>query len=71
MSMWCMRAFGPSNPQIHLGLRDRAMLLLSSNTAFRGDSTRHVLWSDLFGKSQPMPTIADNAELAVSGLPMK
>lgn len=66
MSLWALRSFGPSPAQIHMGLRDRAMLLLSTNIAFRGDSTRQVLWSDLFCKLQPMPTISEDAELDVS-----
>lgn len=41
MSLWC-------------ALRDRAMLLLSAATAFRGDSARMLLWSDLFKTEVPM-----------------
>jgi hypothetical protein len=32
-------------------LRDRAMLLMSAQTAFRGESARILLWSDLFQSS--------------------
>ena len=31
-----------------LAMRDRAMLLLATQTAFRGDNTRHLLFSDLY-----------------------
>lgn len=44
---WCLTDFkGPSN--IYIGLRDRGMLLTSCSVAFRGDSTRNLLLSDLF-----------------------
>jgi hypothetical protein len=36
-----------------VGLRDRAMLLLSTTTAFRGASCRAVELSDLFPSSLP------------------
>ncbi|KAJ7036873.1 hypothetical protein C8F04DRAFT_1335282 [Mycena alexandri] len=35
-------------------MRDRAMLLTSSSTAFRGDSSRSLLWSDMFCCDVPM-----------------
>jgi len=65
MSTWALQAFGPSKAQVHLGIRDRAMVLLSTNIAFRGDSTRRLLWSDLFMLNLPMVTIAPDAELPV------
>jgi hypothetical protein len=44
---WCLTDFkGPQH--IYIGLRDRAMLLTSCSVAFRGDSTRNLLLSDLF-----------------------
>lgn len=30
------------------------MLLVSTSTAFRGDSSRNLLWSDLFCRDIPM-----------------
>ncbi|KAJ7025973.1 hypothetical protein C8F04DRAFT_1191008 [Mycena alexandri] len=35
-------------------MRDRAMLLTSSSTAFRGDSSRSLLWSDMYCYDVPM-----------------
>ncbi|KAJ7857504.1 hypothetical protein B0H14DRAFT_3447941 [Mycena olivaceomarginata] len=43
---------GPN--RIYLGLRDRAMRLMGAATAFRGDSARILLWSDLFKTSIPL-----------------
>jgi hypothetical protein len=47
-SLWCLQypSVAPQNIFIHI--RDRASILLSSQTAFRGDSARSLLWSDLF-----------------------
>ncbi|KAK7027698.1 hypothetical protein R3P38DRAFT_3190769 [Favolaschia claudopus] len=61
---WCLTNFSGSN-RIYLGLRDRAMLLLGAGTAFRGDSTRILLWSDLFKTSIPL---GDDSEAPVFGL---
>lgn len=36
--------------KIALAARDRAMLLLSTSTAMRGDNTRPILLSDLYTK---------------------
>ncbi|KAF4621784.1 hypothetical protein D9613_012121 [Agrocybe pediades] len=63
MSNWLLREHGRSKHQICLALRDRAMLLLASNTAFRGDNTRRILLSDLFTQRVPMPLIGDAIEL--------
>jgi len=65
MSMWLLEEFGSSKLQILKGLRDRAMLLLATNVAFRGDSTRRVLWSDLFTQLVPMPSIGHDIQLPV------
>ncbi|KAJ7885959.1 hypothetical protein B0H14DRAFT_3431588 [Mycena olivaceomarginata] len=35
-------------------MRDRAMVLTSSSTAFRGDSSRSLLWSDMYCYDVPM-----------------
>lgn len=66
ISNYTLQAFGPALHNTHLGLRDRALFLIPTNTAFRGDSTRRVLWSDFFSKSIPMPLIHEDAELDVS-----
>lgn len=46
-SMWFIRSTGTSKLQIYTGVRDRAMLLVSTTTAYRGDNTRRITWSDL------------------------
>ena len=66
MSRYTLEAFGPAPHSTHLGLRDRALLLIPTNTAFRGDSTRRVLWSDFFWKSIPVPLIGEDTALDVS-----
>lgn len=65
MSVWTLRTFGPSKTQVHIGIRDRAMLLLSTTVAFRGNSSRLTLLSDLFFRSIPMGNIGPNVELQV------
>ncbi|KAF9498755.1 hypothetical protein BDN71DRAFT_358114 [Pleurotus eryngii] len=45
-AMWFMRS-GNTKTQIHTGTRDRTMLLVSTTTAYRGDNTRKIAWSDL------------------------
>jgi hypothetical protein len=63
-SIWCLTDFsGPRHTFI--GIRDRAMLLLSSTLAFRGDSARNVLWSDLFSTDIPMDDISLSAHVKV------
>lgn len=51
-----------------LALRDRAMLLTSAVTAFRGDSSRGLLWSDLFTKEVPMHAIRRGHKEIVSNM---
>ncbi|KAF4609994.1 hypothetical protein D9613_010503 [Agrocybe pediades] len=63
MANWLLQGHGLSKNQLCLAIRDRAMLLLASNVAFRGDSTRRTLWSDLFSQRVPMPLIGDTMEL--------
>jgi hypothetical protein len=64
-SVWCLTDFsGPRHTFI--GIRDRAMLLMSSTLAFRGDSARNVLWSDLFSNDVPMDDIDLGAHVKVS-----
>lgn len=65
MSVWALQAFGPSKAHIHIGICNCAMILLLTNTAFWGDSTWHLLWSDLFKLNLPMVTIGPEAELPV------
>lgn len=70
MSIWTLRAFGPARSHTHTGLRDRAMLLLSTTIAFRGNSSRLVLLSDLFFREIPMGTIGEGVKLQVGALSM-
>jgi hypothetical protein len=65
MSLWCMESESSGVTVINLGLRDRAMLLLSCSTALRGDNTRSLLLSDLSYRETPIPDLGDNATLFV------
>jgi len=58
-SLFCLTDF--SRPkEIFVGLRDRAMLLLSTTTAFRGASCHAVELSDLFPAIIPSPDSDDS-----------
>ena len=65
MSNWALKAFSPSRLQVHLGLRDRALILLPTSIAFHGDSTCHLLWSDIFMQFLPMEIIGSGVEIQV------
>jgi hypothetical protein len=52
-SLWALTEFS-GRQQVFVGLRDRAMLLLSAATAFRGESCRMLQWSDLFQTTAPL-----------------
>jgi Centromere DNA-binding protein complex CBF3 subunit, domain 2 len=56
--------------QTFVGIRDRAMLLMSSTFAFRGDSARNIQWSDLFSTNVPMDDISLGAQVVVSPFPL-
>ncbi|TFY74024.1 hypothetical protein EWM64_g9990 [Hericium alpestre] len=66
-SLWCLSTSRTAD-QVFLHLRDRAMLLVSAGTAFRGDSTRNLEWSDLFITQAPMPDISPDSQLQVLGI---
>ncbi|KAJ7601852.1 hypothetical protein DFH06DRAFT_1399914 [Mycena polygramma] len=51
-------------------MRDRAMLLTSSSLAFRGDSSRSLLWSDMFSYDVPMHAKGRGTKLRVSCTPL-
>ncbi|KAJ7603023.1 hypothetical protein DFH06DRAFT_1394901 [Mycena polygramma] len=51
-------------------MRDRAMLLTSSSLAFRGDSSRSLLWSDMFSYDIPMHAKGRGTKLRVSFVPL-
>ncbi|KAI5899021.1 uncharacterized protein SCHCODRAFT_02462607, partial [Schizophyllum commune H4-8] len=55
-SMWCLKG-QKTVKALLLGVRDRCMLLLSTSTAFRGDSTRSLLFSDVSMRDVPMPEL--------------
>ena len=63
-SAWCLTEF-TGTKQVFVGIRDRAMLLLSSTTAFRGESCRILEWSDLFLSSIPMDDIQPGYKVPV------
>ena len=65
MSVWALQSFRPQKIQTHTGIRDRAMLLLTTTLAFRGNSSRLALLSDLFFRSVPMGTIGRDVKLQV------
>lgn len=72
-AMWCLTEFTAPR-QMFTGIRDRAMLLLGATTAFRGESSRMLQWSDLFlsdlsiddldldNKIPVLAALADNAK---------
>jgi hypothetical protein len=51
--------------RVYTALRDRAMLLVSTATAFRGDNVRSLLLSDLFARDIPMVEIGEDRTLMV------
>ncbi|KAF5385999.1 hypothetical protein D9615_002501 [Tricholomella constricta] len=53
-SMWLLRSSRKTVNQIHLALRDRAMLLISTSTAYRGDNLRRLQLSDISFRNIPM-----------------
>jgi hypothetical protein len=64
-SLWALASFsGPRH--IYNGVRDRAMLLLSAATAFRGDSARQLLFSDLFCARVPVDDLGLGTTVPVS-----
>jgi hypothetical protein len=70
-SLWCLQTPTEStrHQDIFVHIRDRAAILLSSQTAFRGDSARSLLWSDLFlSKVKLHDVLADDGYILV-GLP--
>ncbi|GBE84823.1 hypothetical protein SCP_0700030 [Sparassis crispa] len=54
--IWCLMDVSGVK-SIWIGLRDRAMLLLSSTMAFRGESSHILEWLDLFLSSIPMDDV--------------
>lgn len=66
--MWCLKSSRSTRPQVHIGTRDRAMLLISATTAYRGDNTRRLLLSDITIRDVPMVDIGLDAKAMVSTL---
>ncbi|PBK96566.1 hypothetical protein ARMGADRAFT_1027591 [Armillaria gallica] len=54
-ALWCIDHTHGTGQQFFIGVQDRAMLLLSTCTAFHGDNVCSLLWSDLFPCDIPMP----------------
>ena len=52
-SLWALTDFSGAQ-SIFVGLRDHAMLLFSLTTAFRGENSRMLQWSDLFRTAVPL-----------------
>ena len=63
-SKYCLIAF-PGSRGIYLGACDHAMLLLSTSTAFHGESARILQWSDLFMSEIPMDDVSDGFRVPV------
>ncbi|GBE87700.1 hypothetical protein SCP_1103770 [Sparassis crispa] len=63
-SRWCLTDF-LGVQYVFVGIRDRAMLLLSATTAFCGNSSRILQWSDLFMSSIPMEDVQPSYRVPV------
>ncbi|KAG6821913.1 hypothetical protein H0H92_016155 [Tricholoma furcatifolium] len=59
-SLWCLQLKGTPQ-QVHNSIRDRAMLLLSTSMALRGDNTRALLLSDLYLQDVPLYEVGSEA----------
>ena len=44
--------------KVHLGIRDRAMFMLPTAMAFRGDNTRNIHLNDIFLRDIPLVDIS-------------
>ncbi|KAI0311846.1 hypothetical protein OF83DRAFT_1177189 [Amylostereum chailletii] len=67
-ALWCLSSGGASPARMTIGICDRAMLLLSSAPAFRGDSAREVQWSDLYLSRLVIPDIRPDYQVPVLGI---
>lgn len=63
-SNWCLTNYSGQR-HVFIGIRDRAQLLMSTVTAFRGESSRILLWSDLFITKIPIHEIKLGFEVNV------
>jgi hypothetical protein len=64
-SLWCLNSPAGGRERVFIVLRDRAMMLLASQTAFRGESARVLLWSDLFQTLIPFDDISPGFRVPV------
>lgn len=66
-SIWCISTSDRRTAiqSLYIGVRDRAMLLVSTCTAFRGDNIRSLLWSDLFAREIPVPELGLDKSIMV------
>ncbi len=51
--------------QLHTSIRDRAMLLLTTSMAFRGDNVREITWSDILVRQVPLVDVGLDVKAAV------
>lgn len=54
--------------QLVIGIRDRTMLLVATQMAFRGDNLRQIQLSDLFATSVPNPHAGEDRYFEVMGI---
>lgn len=65
MSLWCLKTNNRARHHARTYIRDRAIFLLSTATAFRGDSARETLLSDLFLLDVPISEQGPHATVTV------
>jgi hypothetical protein len=63
--MWCLQSYSGTQ-YVYVGLRDAALLLLSTSMAVRGGSARILRWSDFFMSEIPMHNICAGKKVPVS-----
>ena len=65
-SSWFLQSSRRTKLQVHTGLRDRCMLLISTSSAFRGNNIRSLLLSDLALRDVPMPDLGLENKVTVN-----
>jgi hypothetical protein len=64
-AMWCLTSYMSGPRQVFIRIHDWAMVLLSATSAVHGDSSRMLLWSDLFKSSVHLDDVELNAQVPV------
>lgn len=64
---WFLQSSRGTKLQVHTGVRDRCMLLISTTSAFRGNNIRSLLLSDLAVRDVPMLDLGLDAKVMVCG----